>query len=190
MIIKLIRHGRSLGNEEPMTYVNTPDHEIPLTDEGIKQAVALANDLEMFETDNRGEYGYLDIYCSPYTRAMDTAITFLTEKQQTRTNIKIDHRLREQDWGKPENMEHHAQLLNVHFNNRYYGKTAISENGTMVLDRIHSFIDKIALIDKDCLIFTHGVVINAFKTIINGYSIEQFENLGYVGNCSITTLEI
>jgi broad specificity phosphatase PhoE len=188
MIIKLIRHGRSVGNEDGRHYITTSDHDIKLSEEGINQAKSLAIDPEMFES-HRGEYSHIDIYSSPFTRTIETLLYCFSELENT-PRFKIDHRLREQSWGRPNSIEHHDELLSIHFNDRYYGKTAISENGAMVLDRVHSFIDKIQMNGNNCLIFTHGVVINAFKTIINGYTIESFENMGYVRNSSITTLII
>jgi broad specificity phosphatase PhoE len=194
MIIKLVRHGRSVGNEDSNEYVLKPDHEIELNEEGKQQAKNLAHDEDMFEL-YRSEL-LQHVYCSPFMRTRQTMELCFEEMglQKTMTyrgpKIWFDHRLREQSWGRPLNTQQHMEFFNIHFNNKYWGKTAISESGVMVMDRVHSFLDRVESKGKDCLVFTHGVTINAFIAIVKGYSIEAFENMGYVRNCSITTLEI
>jgi broad specificity phosphatase PhoE len=195
MIIKLVRHGRSMGNEDPSTYITTPDHAIELTEEGKQQARDLATNPDMFKKEYlNGQIEYTMVYCSPFTRAIQTMNLFFEAlgmgTHRSSRYLSIDHRIREQSWGKPRSVEEHDDLVAHHMNNRYYGKTAVSESGEMMIDRVHSFIDRIETRNKDCLIFTHGATINAFKAILKGYTIEQFENLGFVRNCSITTIKI
>lgn len=188
MIIKLVRHGRSVGNDDGSQYITTPDHDIVLSQEGIQQAKAVAHHEDMFEL-YRGEL-LADVYTSPFIRARETLGLCFKEMDIEPKRIKIDHRLREQSWGRPISEEEHSAFISLHFNNKYYGKNAISESGAMMIDRVHSFVDRIEEREEDCLIFTHGATINAFKAIIKGYTVEAFENMGYVRNCEITTLEL
>ena len=184
MIIKLVRHGRSMGNEDGKNYITTPDHLIKLSEEGKEQAKQLVRDPNMFKPNSNA-----DVYSSPFLRAVSTASIYYDELGIS-PDITFDHRLREQNWGRPTSDEHHDQLLSLHFNNPYAGKTAISENGSMVFDRVHSFMDSILNRRNDCLIFTHGVTINVFKCIIEGKTIPEFETMGYVRNCSVTTFAL
>jgi broad specificity phosphatase PhoE len=69
--IFLVRHGESLGNVDLAVYKTTPDHAIPLSELGRRQAkaagVALSQMIDIGPTEP------LRIWTSPYRRTRETA---------------------------------------------------------------------------------------------------------------------
>ena len=72
MNIFVMRHARSVVNENKSLYDTYRDEDAPLSENGIKyfheQVESIINKIEK----SMGVYNYINVYCSPYKRTLDT----------------------------------------------------------------------------------------------------------------------
>jgi broad specificity phosphatase PhoE len=180
----LIRHGRSEGNANHKNYITKKDHEIDLTLEGVEQARNLEKEFQWSDSD----WSTTTIFCSPYDRCINTLHHAIP---MPKCPVMIDYRLREQHIGTPTNEEELMHNWNSFENDVFYHDVHGSEFPLAVFDRVHSFLDSLSRHDSlHNIIFTHGHVINVFKTILTPLTMKEHSELGYVRNGSITKLTV
>jgi len=185
--IVLIRHAESAANADLNVLVNTPDHLIPLTDDGHKQTVrAGAELLKLFGNET------IHAYLSPYRRTRET---FEGIKLGAEDRLKInwayeDPRIREQDFGHFRAAEAFRLIDSERTSyGTFFYRIPDGESGADVYDRISSFLETLwrdfAKDDypENALIVSHGLTIRLFLMRWFHWSVERFEKLRNPLNC-------
>lgn len=169
MQLYLVRHGESASNIDKSVLSTVPNHLISLTPKGKIQAMmagVLLNRIGVFEA---------PFIMSPHVRTLQTA-----ERMQTHVNatsFKEDYLIREVDIG---NFIHDFESIRQDrlkigkFNYRFPN----GENMADVVFRVERFLDKLAKTSyEEVVIVTHAGTINAFRMIIEGLTVAQFDML-------------
>lgn len=102
--IILMRHGESAGNIDAGAYATTPDHKIPLTEEGRAQAREAGKKMRaLISTKSGGACGEnwrVYFYVSPYERTRTTLREVGKGFSRKRViGVREECRIREQDFG-------------------------------------------------------------------------------------------
>src|SRR4051794_15230661 len=99
----VVRHGQSAGNVArdaaeaaglPMIEIAERDIDVPLSELGRRQALALGEWFGQLRPDERPEV----LLCSPYVRARQTA-RLMIEASGLELRLRVDERLREKEFG-------------------------------------------------------------------------------------------
>ncbi|OHW61838.1 alpha-ribazole phosphatase [Andreesenia angusta] len=159
MKIILVRHGETVANENKI-FSGWTDY--PLTERGRVQCVSLGRCLEKYENIDR-------IYASPLLRAKTTA-SYIAKS--LKKGIIIKPELKEINFGlfeKKTSGEIMAEFKEdweawnrdyVHF------KLPGGENLVELKERVVPFIDGLIERDEDCIVVTHGAVIQTVITYL------------------------
>lgn len=144
MEIYLVRHGETVWNREGRYYGK---EDVPLSEEGIRQAKELGNYLRQITFDK--------VICSPLRRAKDTA------RELTEQSFYCDDRLEEQSFGIFEGKTY-KELRNEYPNeleqwNANYESYCIPEGESfrMVRDRVEAFAKELWQEEGKILIVAH-----------------------------------
>ena len=102
--IILMRHGESAGNIDQGAYATTPDHKIPLTEEGRAQAREAGRKMRALISAQSGgacgENWRVFFYVSPYERTRTTLREVGKAFSRRRViGVREECRIREQDFG-------------------------------------------------------------------------------------------
>ncbi len=199
MHIFLIRHGESISNAGE-NYVNRiPDHLVPLTENGKKQAYEGGIWLKEYCEKKGIDISRARIWRSPFLRTRQTADEF--NKSLGITDIKEDITLTEQQfglfdsipyerWGElypNEYLEYERQLANY---GKFYARLPLGESPFDVAVRVHQFLGTIHRdyekhgIDT-LFIFTHGTTMRTFLLRWFHYSPEWYHEEHNPKNCWI-----
>ena len=161
MHLYVARHGETLWNAENKICGRT---DLPLTEEGLRQAQLLADRVEKLSIDM--------ILSSPMLRAMQTA-----EPAAKRKNLPIltDERLIEQNYGVYEGLDrqHPGFLANKRqFAYRYPGGESMMD----VAYRVYSLIKELKerYPDQNVLLVCHGDVCRLIRTYFEDMTNEEF----------------
>ncbi|MFC6091142.1 histidine phosphatase family protein [Saccharothrix lopnurensis] len=183
MRIILLRHGQSLGNVDELAYCRIPDHALPLTETGERQARAAGSRV-------RGLLGGnpVAVYVSPYTRTRNTLRLLDLGAQAERTTA--EPRLREQDWGNLQDpVQQEVLKQQRHAFGHFFFRLPNGESGADVDDRLAAFlVDLEARMREpghpaDVLVVSHGLTIRLLCRRLFGWSIELFESLSNLDTC-------
>jgi broad specificity phosphatase PhoE len=192
--IVLIRHAKSAANADLNIRCYTPDHLIPLTDEGHEQSLqAGAKLLSLFGTETIGAY------LSPYLR---TRATFEGIKQGADQRLKVarayeDPRIREQDFGHFRALEAFPLIDSERASyGTFFYRIPDGESGADVYDRISSFLETLwrdfakEHYPDNALIISHGLTIRLFLMRWFHWSVEKFEKLKNPSNCEYFVMDL
>jgi broad specificity phosphatase PhoE len=185
--IVLIRHAESAANADLNILTNTPDHLIPLTDDGQRQTRQAGMDLlTLFGNET------VHAYMSPYRRTRDTfeGIKLGAENRLKFRRAYEDPRIREQDFGHFKAAEAYRLIDSerVSYGTFFY-RIPDGESGADVYDRISSFLETLwrdfakEHYPQNALIISHGLTIRLFLMRWFHWSVEQFEKLRNPHNC-------
>ena len=185
--IVLIRHGNSAANADASIRAHLPDHRIPLTPKGHREAEQAGKALvELF-----GDLP-VHVYLSPYLRTRET---FESIKRGAGDRLNIfrafeDPRLREQDFGHLRAAEAHALIeAERAAYGSFYFRLPDGESGADVYDRVTTFLDTLYRdfenphYPPNVLIVTHGLTIRLLLMRWLHWSVETFERLKNPRNC-------
>ncbi|MEP6902735.1 MAG: histidine phosphatase family protein [Actinomycetota bacterium] len=198
----LIRHGESTANivrhkaeADKLPTIDFPEREpdVPLSEAGIEQAVALGRWLK-FQKEKPTV-----IYSSPYLRASETA-RIITENAKL-ANVKTfyDERLRERELGifdrltKLGAMEKYAEECAKREElGKFYYRPIGGESWVDVALRVRSFWRDLREMsaDEKVLIVTHEVVIRVFRYILENLTeaeIMAIDRACDIENCAVTS---
>lgn len=206
----LVRHGESLRNiarkanrfflddEARKPVRGIPDHRIPLTDEGRRQARLAGIAL-------RERFGRFDqLYHSGYLRTIDTANLLLEAyPPEERVSIRVRHHLfiRERDQGHAYDMtdaEASAAFpwLQDYWNTfgPFFARPPGGESLAQVCERVYAFLQKLTrtMAGKRVLIVAHGGTIWCFRYVLERWTYDEAEHrfqTESIPNCSITSYE-
>jgi broad specificity phosphatase PhoE len=203
MHIFLIRHGESVSNAGENYVARIPDHLVPLTENGIRQARESGEWLAEYCRNKGVDLSRARIWRSPFLRTRQTADEF--NRALGITDIREDITLTEQqfglfdsvpeeDWGRlhpAEYAEFKRQLSNY---GKFYARLPLGESPFDVAVRVHQFIGTIHRdYDKhgvDTLfIFTHGTTLRTFLLRWFHYSPEWYHEERNPKHCWIREIE-
>jgi broad specificity phosphatase PhoE len=174
----LVRHAECLGNVDKSAYTRIPDHALPLTPHGERQARAAGPRLRGLLGD--GPFG---VVVSPYRRTLHSLALFDLDPAWTRQ----EPRLREQDWG---NLQDDAGQRTQEAERNAYGhffyRLAHGESGADVDDRIAAFLSELSThppgVDA-LLLVTHGLTMRLLARRALSWSVALFESLSNPATC-------
>jgi broad specificity phosphatase PhoE len=178
----LIRHGKSTWNETGRIQGQT---DVPLSEEGIRQAEALAKRLKHWSCDT--------VYSSDLKRAMQTAEIALPNHE-----IISDERLREIHLGDFQGRTWHdmtdieRDIFSVQYAGPYHHKVPGGESNDDLRDRAVSWLAALPT-EGRVIAYSHGGFISsALYTIVGRPEVKHWNEPGgwgfYLRNTSITKL--
>jgi broad specificity phosphatase PhoE len=180
--IVLVRHGESTGNLDDTVYEREPDHALPLTELGRRQAEATGRRL-------RETFGHegVSAYVSPYRRTHETFGAFHLDPGQVR--VREEPRLREQDWGNWQDRDD-VRLQKAYRDayGHFFYRFAQGESGADVYDRVGGFLESLFRSFEapdhppNVLLVTHGLAMRLFCMRWFHWTVAEFESLSNPGN--------
>lgn len=202
-LIIIIRHAQSEGNRDKTIHQKTPDHKVPLTEEGHRQALEAGEKLRaLLRTDDT-----LHFFISPYRRTRETTEGILNglcsnepvPSPFQRSHIKVyeEPRLREQDFGNFQPGTEEVERLwreRAEYGHFFY-RIPNGESGADVYDRVSSFNgslwrrfseDNMASV---AILVTHGLCSRVFLMAWYHYSVEFFEDLRNINHCEFLVMK-
>ena len=170
--IYFTRHGQTIWNVENKICGAT---DIALTPHGQEQALALGKQIA------DGYYKIDEILSSPLIRAADTAKHI---SEVTRIPMRIEPRLKEQNFGKYESTPRNGetfQRAKSCFINHYSG----GESMLQMAQRIYNLLDELRKQeDTIYLLVAHNGIARFMESYFRDMSNEEFAQFG-IGNCEI-----
>ena len=178
-LLVVMRHAQSEANlhrerleraDSPETHVHiaTRDVDVPLTDEGRRQATETGRDLA-------SRYGSFDgVYVSPYRRTRDTA-ALAVAALTPRPPLIIEERVREREFGVLEGLTrrgvrelHPQEVERKQKVGKYYYRPPGGESYPDVNLRVHSFLGTLVRehAAQRILVVTHSVVVLSFRRLL------------------------
>ncbi|WP_413801768.1 histidine phosphatase family protein [Streptomyces iranensis] len=186
--IVLLRHGESKRNVDDSVYERVPDHALRLTEAGRRQAEEAGERLRATFGDER-----VSIYVSPYRRTHQTLK--LLDLDPSRTRVREEPRLREQDWGNWQDREDvRKQMAYRDAYGHFFYRFAQGESGADVYDRVDAFLESLWRSFDDpthppnVLLVTHGLTMRLFCMRWLHWNVAEFESLSNPGNGEMRTL--
>jgi broad specificity phosphatase PhoE len=178
-LLVVVRHGQSLRNtfdlhrgvdEIPTAALEIPDHLIPLTDEGERQAAATGDGLGR----DFGRFDY--VFHSPWLRTTQTA-ELIERRLPERAKMRRSVFLTEQTFGEldsalwPREMDRYLAArrrfeMRREIAGRFYSRPPDGESWADVCLRTHQFLGSIfrpETRDAKVLVVTHGVTQQTFR---------------------------
>ncbi|MEV5985588.1 histidine phosphatase family protein [Streptomyces sp. NPDC052051] len=180
--IVLVRHGESAGNADDSVYERSPDHALPLTERGWRQAEETGRRLrEIFGRER------VSVYVSPYRRTHETLQAFRLDPELIR--VREEPRLREQDWGNWQDRDD-VQLQKEYRDayGHFFYRFAQGESGADVYDRVGGFLESLFRSfeapdpPQNVLLVTHGLAMRLFCMRWFHWTVAEFECLSNPGN--------
>jgi probable phosphoglycerate mutase len=178
-LLVVMRHAQSEANlhrerldraDSPETHVHiaTRDVDVPLTDEGRRQAGETGRDLASLN-------GPFDaVYVSPYRRTRDTA-DLVVAALQPRPPLIIEERIREREFGVLEGLTrrgvrqlHPEEVERKQRVGKYYYRPPGGESYPDVNLRVHSLLGTLVRehAGQRILVVTHSVVVLSFRRLL------------------------
>ncbi len=183
----LLRHAESLGNVDELAYTRIPDHALPLTARGEREALAAGPEIARLLDGERPA-----VYVSPYLRTRETLR--LLDIEAACERLLPEPRLREQDWGNLQDpADQKIQKARRNEFGHFFYRLPFGESGADVDDRVAAFLSDLRLRDErhpeTVLIVSHGLTVRLLCRRLFGWSIELFESLSNPGTCEYRVLE-
>lgn len=199
--IYLIRHGESQGNIDQAIYRTIPDHAIPLSERGMRQASAAGAALRDLIPIAPEEP--LRIWTSPYKRTRQTAELLVAElgKKFSRIDCREHINLCEQQFGLFDGVpreelanrfpaEFHHNELAIRHEGRFWARMPLGESRFDVAVRVH---EAFGTFHRDAerhgvnniIVVCHGVTLRAFVMQWLHLPYEWFEAQANPNNCDI-----
>jgi 2,3-bisphosphoglycerate-dependent phosphoglycerate mutase len=207
-LLYVVRHGESAGNVardaaleagHPMIALDIRDVDVPLSDLGQRQAVALGNWFRSLPAEDRPNV----VLTSPYLRARHTAglIVKAAELHEDSYSLVVDERLREKEFGIldrltavgvkeifPEQAEFRRLL------GKFYHRPPGGESWCDVILRLRSATEMISreYRGQRVLIVCHSVVVLCMRYILEHLTETELlaiDREAEVANCSLTLYE-
>lgn len=175
MKIYLTRHGETIWNQKNLVQGLT---DIPLNDEGVRQAELLAQKLADVHLDV--------VYTSQLQRAAITGRIVASSHKDCR--LCVCECLNEMNFGKYEGMyrfDEEYQKAKRQFFRRYEG----GESYMDVSARVYPFIERMKERREDALVVAHNGICRVFSNYFECMDNEEFAAFA-LGNCEIKVFEI
>lgn len=207
-LLVLVRHAQSLRNvakkrnrfylddEARRAVAGVPDHRIPLTEEGYRQAAVTGKVL-------RERFGTFDVaFHSGYVRTIETAAALLAAyTDDERSEIILRHHLfvRERDAAHAYDMTDAEATAAFPWLQEYwttcgpfFARPPGGESLAQVCERVHSFLQKLArsMAGRRVLVVTHSGTLWCFRYVLERWTYEEAEErfrTELIRNCSVTS---
>lgn len=204
--IFLIRHGESIANTGENESIGLPDHEVYLTEKGIKQAQQSATFLKQYIQENNIDLSHARVWSSPYKRPKQTFEEFdKILNLSSRAEVREDILLTEQNFGlfdsiSKENRqklfprENKAYETLKNNGGKFWARLPMGESPFDVAVRTRTLFGTLnrdyEKHDIDTLfIFTHGTTLRCFLMQYLHYSVNWYEHEHNPGNCWIRYID-
>ena len=207
-ILWIVRHGESAGNvarEEaeaaglPLIDIEMRDVDVPLSEMGEQQAIALGHWFRSLPEDARPTV----VLASPYVRAQETARRVLETAGVDHEEITfiMDERLREREFGIFDRLtrvgiqEKYPELAEARkVVGKFYFRPPGGESWCDVILRLRSVIGSITrdYRRERVLVISHQVVVNCFRYLLERMTEEEIlaiDKAKEIANCSVTSYE-
>lgn len=141
--IIIVRHGESRGNLDTSAYTTTPDHHIPLTEEGIAQArLAGARLRHLISSTSLSSHWRVYFYVSPYDRTRSTLREIGRSFSKSRViGVREECRIREQDFGNFQVEERMKAIKETRERfGRFFYRFPEGESAADIYDRVSSYV--------------------------------------------------
>ncbi|RYF74950.1 MAG: histidine phosphatase family protein [Comamonadaceae bacterium] len=201
----IVRHGQSAGNVArdeaesgglPVIDLAWRDIDVPLSDLGVEQSVALGHWFGKLDAAERPEI----ILCSPYLRARETArlVAETAGMNPGEIRLRIDERLREKEFGildrltrfgiQQKHPELNEQRLHV---GKFYFRPPGGESWCDVILRLRSLLEMVTreYSNRRVLVVAHQVIVNCMRYLLEHMDeqrILDIDRQGDVPNCAVT----
>jgi 2,3-bisphosphoglycerate-dependent phosphoglycerate mutase len=200
-LVVLVRHARSVANDDPRVYLTTPDHVIPLARPADDEAaLAAGRAIRRLGLMPAG----LCSWCSSYLRCAQTEALVLDAAfgpAASSVRRRASFLLREQEFGDwdslseeemqaadPVRYERRRRLSDAY--GRFYFRYPGGESRADVTQRVTLFIGKLHRSRYPAhIVFLHGVTQRAFRMSWLDRSVEWFEREPNPANASVLVLE-
>ncbi|MDB5821590.1 MAG: Phosphoglycerate mutase [Herminiimonas sp.] len=206
--IWIVRHGKSAGNVArdqaelaglPMIDIDTRDVDVPLSELGEQQSLALGKWFSALPGEERPSI----VLVSPYLRARATAQHIMDQLGANPADLTlvVDERLREKEFGildrltrvgiekkYPDIGEQRSHI------GKFYFRPPGGESWCDVILRLRSVLDTIVreYCGENVLIVGHQVIVNCFRYLLDRLNEQQILDLdttGDIPNCSVNSWE-
>jgi broad specificity phosphatase PhoE len=209
-LLVLVRHGQSernivpkrnsfyLNDEARKTVKGIPDHLIPLTDEGRRQASVTGTAL-------REQFGTFDyVFHSGYTRTVETTNGILgayTGEERALMHVRHHLFIRERDGGHTYDMTDDEARAAFPWLQDYWStfgpffvRPPGGESLAQVCERVYSFLQKLArtMAGRRILVVSHGGTMWCFRYVLERWTYEEAERRFRTEtnpNCAVTWYE-
>ncbi|MCR5182872.1 MAG: histidine phosphatase family protein [Clostridia bacterium] len=174
-MIYIIRHGITEMNKAGLLQGRI---DVPLSDEGVKQAEEAAAKLRHIQFDR--------VFSSPLIRAVRTA-----EIVAPGIGPILDDRLLEMDYGPYEGMDLRnppPEVLGFFKDFAHVTEPEGMESLDSVVARAGSFLEDIRCFDQNILIATHAIAMKGLLEYLTPQSEGAYWSK-YIGNCAVYTVE-
>lgn len=190
-----MRHGESKGNADKSVNQYIPNHKVPLTEDGHRQAHEAGIQLKEYLKEDDS----ICFYTSPYLRTRQTMAGIMEEIEDLGLKQRVyeEPRMREQDFGNfqgtPEEMKE-IWIERARYGHFFY-RIPHGESAADVYDRCSSFNETLfRQFSRDdfpsvLVLVTHGIWARVFLQKWFRWSVEYFEALQNVPHCSWIVLE-
>jgi broad specificity phosphatase PhoE len=207
-LIYTVRHGESAGNVardaaleagHPMIALNIRDVDVPLSEMGERQAIALGNWFRTLPPDQRPNI----VLTSPYLRARHTAglIVKTAGMHEDSYSLIVDERLREKEFGILDRLTH-IGIEDIHPDQaefrrllgKFYHRPPGGESWCDVILRLRSATEMITreYCGQRVLIVCHAVVVLCMRYILEHLTETELlaiDKKAEIANCSVTLYE-
>lgn len=203
MHIFLIRHGESVSNVGENYVARLPDHLVPLTEKGKRQAYETGRWLRQYCEEHGVDLSRARIWRSPFLRTRQTSEEF--NRSLGIEDIREDITLTEQqyglfdsipdsEWGRLYPNEYAEYLRQTQNCGKFYARLPLGESPFDVAIRVHQFM---GTIHRDyekhgvdtLFIFTHGTTLRTFLLRWFHYSPEWYQDERNPKNCQIREID-
>lgn len=200
----MVRHGELEGNCDKSVNRHTPNHMVPLTEQGHQQAASAGVVLRDFLTQHLlgdSERPPLVLfYTSPYKRARQTCqniVEGIRDLPHVRFRINEEPRLREQDFGNFQSTAEEMEAIwqeRAHYGHFFY-RIPHGESAADVYDRVALFNETLfrQFQQEDfpnvLVLVTHGIWARVFLMKWFRWSYEEFESLRNVPHCQYLVMK-
>lgn len=204
----LVRHGESAGNVardaaveagEPMIDIDIRDIDVPLSELGQRQAIALGRWVGALPTDQRPNI----VLTSPYLRARHTAglIVKTAGMREDSYSLIVDERLREKEFGILDRLtavgvrdQYPDQAEFRRLLGKFYHRPPGGESWCDVILRLRSVTEMISreYCGQRVLIVCHAVVVLCMRYILEHLTESELlaiDKKSEIANCSVTLYE-
>jgi broad specificity phosphatase PhoE len=196
----LVRHGRSIANDDPAVYLTMPDHAIPLCDPHADPVILAAGDRIATLGLSPEE---VCSWSSTYLRCAQTEALVLRRafgEATPRVARRESFLLREQEFGdwdglseeqmKAKDPERYARRARMTDGlGRFYFRYPSGESRADVVQRMATFLGKLHRSRfAHHLLFLHGVTQRAFRMAWMNRPVEWFETEPNAGNASVLVI--
>ncbi|GAB4835872.1 hypothetical protein Ancab_000789 [Ancistrocladus abbreviatus] len=203
--IILVRHGESQGNKDTKAYTTIPDHQIPLTDQGLEQAQQAGRAIHSLISNNGSDLSWrVYFYVSPYHRSLSTLREIGRSFSRKRIiGVREECRIREQDFGNFQVEERMKVVKETREKfGRFFYRFPEGESAADVYDRVSSFLESLwrdidmnrlqhnPCQDLNLIIITHGLTSRVFLMKWFKWTVEQFECLNNPQNCEFQVMQL